>query len=203
MEEPKGKNLQKGWYTRGYLPHRDEIGLTQSINFRLADSLPEKAIDQLKAISELSPDCPQNEKYEEQLDAWLDRGYGCCALANPKVAEVIESTLLKFHQDRYELLAWCIMPNHVHALIQPKIPIGKILQSWKSYTGRWAMERRAELGLGVPGKTFWMREYFDRFIRNEDHLQKTIHYIHQNPVKAGLCQKAEDWRWSSAWRVES
>ena len=90
------------------------------------------------------------------------------------------------------------MPNHVHVLIHPKIELGRILQSWKSYTGRWALARNAELGLGVPGKAFWMREYWDRYIRDERHLLQTIEYIHNNPVKAKLCQQAQDWPWGSA-----
>jgi hypothetical protein len=43
-----------------------------------------------------------------------------------------------------------------------------------------------------------MREYWDRFIRNDRHLENTVLYIHQNPVKAALCQRAEEWPWSSA-----
>ena len=91
------------------------------------------------------------------------------------------------------------MPNHVHVLVEPKQIWGKIVQSWKSYTGRWAMERNAKLVLGVPGKRFWMREYWDRYIRNEDHLRTVIDYIHRNPVTAGLCLLPEQWRWSSAY----
>jgi REP element-mobilizing transposase RayT len=43
-----------------------------------------------------------------------------------------------------------------------------------------------------------MREYWDRYIRDEKHLTATLHYIHQNPVSAGLVDQAEDWPWSSA-----
>jgi len=66
------------------------------------------------------------------------------------------------------------------------------------FTGFWVMRRKAELELGVPGKSLWMREYWDRYIRNEEHLRTVIEYIHQNPVKARLCQFPESWRWSSA-----
>jgi putative transposase len=43
-----------------------------------------------------------------------------------------------------------------------------------------------------------MREYWDRYIRNEQHLHTVIEYIHQNPLKARLCSRPEEWRWSSA-----
>ena len=58
--------------------------------------------------------------------------------------------------------------------------------------------KEAELGLGVPGKHFWMREYWDRYIRDENHFHSTIAYIHDNPVKAGLCAYSYEWPWSSA-----
>ncbi len=104
------------------------------------------------------------------------------------------------------------MPNHVHALIEipgnaavpaasaspaPSSSLSSILQSWKSYTAHEANKR-----IGRNG-TFWMREYFDRFIRDEKHLRAVMAYIRENPVKAGLCAKPEDWEWSSAYRVRT
>jgi REP element-mobilizing transposase RayT len=72
------------------------------------------------------------------------------------------------------------------------------VQSWKSFTGRWVLARRFELKIELPSRRFWMPDYWDRYIRDERHFSKVVHYIHQNPVAAGLCQKAEDWLWSSA-----
>ncbi len=46
---------------------------------------------------------------------------------------------------------------------------------------------------------FWQKEYFDRFIRNARHFAKVVAYIENNPVKARLCEKPEDWPFSSAW----
>ena len=234
-EDQNGKNTSKTWYSRGYMPHLDEFGLLQSITFRLADSLPQKLLkdleEELKSIDSQHIDLERRKK----IESYLDSGLGCCALAHPKMAEVMQNALLKFDGDRYDLLAWCIMPNHVHVLIRAKAPLSKIVQSWKSFTGRWALAHNDELGLGIPvidrpeddaelelsgpevnaelelsgpednaelelsgpRKHFWMREYWDRYIRNESHLYKTINYIHQNPVKAGLCKKAEQWPWSS------
>jgi REP element-mobilizing transposase RayT len=123
---------------------------------------------------------------------------GCCALKHPLVATVMMETLEKYDPERYRLIAWCIMPNHVHVLIEPRTSLPKIVQSWKSYTGRWGMERNAELGLGVPGKAFWMRDYWDRYIRDESHFQRVVDYIHWNPVNAGLCREPHDWPWSNA-----
>ena len=206
-EHQLGKDVEKAelvlgaprWYSRGYLPHFDSKEKIQSITFRLADSLPQEKLKQLEAQLDLTPDDQRDLKKRKTIEQWLDSGLGCCALKHPDVAGTVQNSLLRFDGDRYKLLAWCIMPNHVHAVIEPSECLGKIVQSWKSYTGRWAMERNAKLVLGVPGRRFWMREYWDRYIRNENHLESVIQYIHQNPVSAGLCKSPEQWQWSSAY----
>jgi REP element-mobilizing transposase RayT len=141
--------------------------------------------------------CAPGVKRRKQIEAWLDAGLGCCALRHPQMAAVMQDTLLKFDEQKYLLLAWCIMPNHVHVLIEPKASLSTIVRSWKSYTGRWAMEHGAELGLHAP--RFWMPDYWDRFIRDVKHLRSVIDYIHNNPGKAGLCQKETDWPLSIAY----
>ena len=194
-----GAPRESRWYSRGYVPHLDDQTKIQSITFRLADSL---AQEKLKALEERLALMAEDERdlfKRKTIEGWLDSGMGCCALRHPEVARVVEETLLNFDGDRYRLLAWCVMPNHVHVVIEPAGTLGKIVQSWKSYTGRWAMQNNAMLGLGVPGKRFWMREYWDRYIRNESHLQNVVAYIHNNPVSAGLCELPEYWRWSSAY----
>ena len=114
------------------------------------------------------------------------------------MASIIEQTFLKFDGDRYKLLSWCIMPNHVHVLIEAHAPLAKIVQSWKSYTGRWAGQHKDKYNIPTPKNGFWQREYWDRFIRTKKHYQNVIDYIHKNPVSAGLCEKEADWPWSSA-----
>ncbi len=186
------------WYSRGYLPHCDKYGLLQSITFRLADSPPHTVLKQLEQELASRQQLKKDIHRRNTIQGFLDSGFGCCALQHPEMANKVQDTLLTFDGSRYRLIAWCIMPNHVHVLIEPLIGLGKIVQSWKSYTARWAIKHHAELGLGVPGTSFWMREYWDRYIRNEQHLQAVIEYIHQNPVKARLCSRPEEWRWSSA-----
>ncbi len=90
------------------------------------------------------------------------------------------------------------MPNHVHVLIQPARNLASIVQGWKSFTARWILRNRTALGLDIPeGGTLWMREYWDRYIRDENHYRTVVDYIHHNPVKAGLCASPELWPWSS------
>ncbi len=197
------KQSNKNWYSRGYLPHYDNINLVQSVTFRLADSLPQKMLERLAFELKSMPLHERNIAKRQKIEEWLDAGMGCCALKNTAMANVVQRAIKKFEVDKYDLFAWCVMPNHVHMLIQPKLELGKIIQSIKSFTGRWALEHNAELELGVPkGKPFWMREYWDRYIRNENHFNRVVEYINNNPVKAGLCENKKNWTWSSATYLE-
>ncbi len=196
---PGALTPKREWYSRGYLPHRDRIHLLQSITFRLADSLPQSKLKQLELDLKLVPEIRKDMEKRKMIEEWLDAGMGCCALGNAEAAAHVQNSLLHFDGDRYRVLAWVIMPNHVHVLIDPAEPISKIVQAWKSFTARWLLANNDRLGLGVPdSRHVWMREYWDRFIRDDDHLRATINYINQNPVKARLCRVPGDWRWSSA-----
>ena len=110
--------------------------------------------------------------------------------------------LLFFEGQRYRLEAWVVMPNHVHVLFQPTNgwTMSKSVASWKVFTGRKISEWRMRSGLvtDAQGGPVWQREYYDRFIRDENHYESVVAYIRDNPVKAGLVARAEDWKFSSA-----
>jgi len=194
------------WRSRGYLPHFDAPQAIQAITFRLADSLPREVLARIDREIAAEPETRKATERRKHVDALMDAGHGSCILAHPRAAKTVQDALLHFDGVRYQLLAWVVMPNHVHTLIEPLNPWGlaKIVQSWKSYTGRWIREHWQELsvaksaGLELGAPRVWQREYWDRFIRDERHYQATIEYIHNNPVKAGLVPRAEDWPWSSA-----
>jgi len=197
--EPQLRSKYRGWYRHNKLPHFDEKYRIQSVTFRLADSLPKCELVKLEESLKLLPAERFEIEQRKRIESFLDAGHGCCALKHDAIAETIQKTFTRFHGSKYGLLAWCIMPNHVHVLIRQINPLPSIVQSWKSYTGKWALRYLAEQGLRSPsGDTFWQPNYWDRYIRNENHFQKTLEYIHENPVKAGLCSKPEEWRWSSA-----
>jgi REP element-mobilizing transposase RayT len=183
----------KEWYSRGYIPHFDHPGLIQGITFRLADSLP---LHVRKSMAEELKNA-DNSAQRARFETYLNAGYGACYLRDPRIASLVENALLHFDGARYRLIAWVIMPNHVHVLIETfeGYPLGNILHSWKSYTAK-----EANRILGRTGQ-FWFREYFDRYIRDERHLGRAIWYIHNNPVKAGLADRPEDWPFSSASRT--
>ncbi|MGD9614476.1 MAG: transposase [Alphaproteobacteria bacterium] len=185
--EAGGPKADVGLRSRGYLPHVDAPNLVQRVVFRLADSLP-------AAIRAEIGSRPADERITA-LDAALDRGFGRRDLNNPVIAELVQTALLHFDPVRYRLLAWCVMPNHVHTLLQtmPEYSLDRIIHSWKSYTANRANRLLRRRG------TFWAREYFDRFMRDEEHLSRTAAYIEANPVNAGLCTNISDWQFSSAW----
>ena len=175
------------WYSRGYLPHCDVPGLLQAITFRLADSLPEDALIRLQQEDN---DVVRRKK----IDAWLDAGHGACWLAQPDIADIVEDVLLHGDGKRYRLIAWCVMPNHVHVLIETisGYSLPKVVQSWKSFSAK-----RVNAKVGRSGKV-WMADYFDRYIRDDHHFAALIAYIHNNPVNAGLVKEASKWQHSSA-----
>ena len=116
-----------------------------------------------------------------------------------RIAEVVEEALLHFDGERYALVAWCVMPNHVHAIaeLEEEWPLARFLHSWKSFTAHGANKILNRSG------EFWFREYHDRYIRDEEHLRTAIEYVENNPVKAGLVRVRQEWPWSSAkWERE-
>jgi REP element-mobilizing transposase RayT len=186
----------QGWHSRGYLPHWDHPGMVQSINVRLCDSLPWSVLERWENEIERLPAKSQAKRAElrRRIEVYLDEGHGACWLRHAEIARLVEGALLFFDQERYRLLAWCVMPNHVHVLIETMIGflLGEVVHSWKSYTAS-----RANKVLGRSGK-FWQNDYLDRYIRNAEHFTTVVGYIEENPVKAGLARLKTEWPWSSA-----
>src|SRR6202042_3814966 len=131
--------------------------------------------------------------YHERIDSFLDQGHGELFLADPRIANLVQSALKHFDGKRYDLHGWVIMPNHVHVLFTQRAGhrLSDILHSWKSFTAK-----EANKILGRKG-AFWQDDYFDRFIRDDEHFCNTQEYMAFDPVKAGLCPRPEDWLFSS------
>ena len=197
-----------GWHERGYLPHCDYPGLVQFVTFRLADSMPASRRGEWEHLWKIEDVRERRTKLEE----YLDRGVGECHLRDPRIAKLVEDALLHFHDGRYDLLARCVMPNHVHVLVHVwQTPLWKMVQSWKHFVqtqaNRLLAERRppARLDSDSDGSLpcrrpafQWQREYWDTFMRDEKQELKAVCYIENNPVKAKLCRATEDWKFSSA-----
>lgn len=194
------KESSDSWYSRGYFPHFDGVGVTQHVCFHLFDSLPQSLVMQWRderhdeTTSGRGDATEASREWRRRIHDALDRGYGSCFLGDVGIAKIVEDALLRFDDDRYRLHAWCVMPNHVHTLFTPlrEHKMSDVVHSWKSFTAHECNKL-----LGRTGK-FWEREPFDRYIRNQRHFQNAMAYIENNPVKAGLCAEAKDWLWSSA-----
>jgi REP element-mobilizing transposase RayT len=184
-----------GWHSRGYLPHFDGRPLPQFISLHLSDSVPSAVIERWK--QELDTKNSKRDKMllQNRIERYADQGYGSASLKDDRLAEMVQETLLKDDGKRYRLSSWVVMPNHVHLLATrfEDDTLADIMQSFKSITSH-----KANGLLGRSGQ-FWMPVYFDRYIRNAKHYQKTVEYIENNPVKARLCARPADYRFSSAW----
>jgi REP element-mobilizing transposase RayT len=187
----------RGWHERGYLPHRDELGLTQFVTFHLADSFPESLRSEWEHFARIEDDREQRK----QLEAYLDKGRGECHLRRPEIAKLVEDNFRQFGEScgsqsrapRYALRAWVIMPNHVHVLFKVgTVSMADIVGAWKKHTGRLANKLLAKRG------AFWAEDYFDTYMRDAEHEQKTARYIENNPTKAKLVLDPKEWPWSSA-----
>lgn len=202
----------EGWHSRGYLPHYDDGCAIQAITYRLADSLPAHVLGQLEEQT------ADDTKRRAAIERYLDAGHGSCALGQHANAEAVVRAWMHGNGVGYRLHAWVIMPNHVHVVAEPinGHSIGKIVAAWKSISARsilpgtaTAPGRNSPRPLSVvdqrtgsrPTKRhLWQVDYYDRFIRNEQHYRAAVDYVHENPVKARLVARAEDWPWSSASR---
>lgn len=182
-----------------YLPHWTADRGIYHIVFRLADSLPYSVVEEFKAERDsllqrtnISIEDRDRLQYllSERIDSYLDAGDGECLMKHPEAAAIVANAAEFFNRKRYQLYAWCVMPNHVHLILEPTAgeALPKILHSLKSYTSKninSALDRRG---------TVWQPEYFDHLIRSEVSLARTVAYVLNNPAKANL----SDWKWLGA-----
>ncbi|MBI4026092.1 MAG: HsdR family type I site-specific deoxyribonuclease [Verrucomicrobia bacterium] len=175
------------------LPHWQQGEVFCFVTWRLADSLPSEKLAQWQAEREAwlrqhpepwdeAAENEYHERFSRQIDGWLDQGSGSGVLRDPALARVVAEALRHFDQDRYNLVSFVVMPNHVHVVFKPRTPhrLEDIVKSWKGFTAR---EINRRLGRTGP---LWQADYWDRLIRNERHFVKCVEYIRENPVKAKL-----------------
>ena len=175
--------------SRGYLPHFENRAI-QFITFRLYDSVPKELIEEWKTVLAMENDVEHPTDVARQMhklvDKFEDSGYGQCFLADSRVADMMEQTLKHDDGKKYDLISYCIMPNHVHVLIRVSegVSLSSILHTWRSYSAH-----EANKILGRSGD-FWMKDYYDRYIRDARHYTAVVQYIKDNPAKAGLGTQA-------------
>jgi type I restriction enzyme, R subunit len=184
-----------------YLPHWTREGGIYAVNFRLADALPQHVVAEWKQEREeivrraeqagRKLSASENKRlqalFSDKVEKYLDAGHGKCWMRRPEIATMIENSLKHFDGDRYRLIAWCVMPNHVHVVVMPigAHELHEIVHSWKSYTANQANRMLNRTGM------FWQPEPYDHLIRDEEDLIHSVEYTLSNPEAAGL----KDWKW--------
>jgi REP element-mobilizing transposase RayT len=176
-------------FYRRRLPHIDVPGSPTFITWRLYGSLPSNRAFPEKTVS--------SGRAFAAVDRLLDGGSsGPLYLRRTGIAEMVVEAL-QYNGAvlrHYGLHAYVVMPNHVHVLCTPQIPLPSLTKSLKGITAKRANEM-----LALTGQPFWAEESYDHVVRDGRQFQRIRNYIEQNPVSAGLASAAEDFRWSSAW----
>ena len=212
-----------GVFRRRNLPHLDVEGKPSFITACLHGSLPAAGFrriaayrDQLDArvkpaeLSDAEWEIKKHKLIFKRVDSILDRESPVKHFTDARLAEVVQNAFLHFADVRYKLFAYVVMPSHHHWMFLPaakwcneladsqrdhpqkRTPREVISHSVQSFTANRCNRLRRVTG------SFWQVETFDHYARDESELLRIIDYIEQNPVVAGLVDKAEDYRWSSA-----
>ena len=183
--------------TRQNLPHWRQDGTTYFVTSRLADSLPKHIADDWRGkrdewLAQHGATCVDDLADELRLDYQrlftdkfhdlIDAGHGECFLARRECADVLISKMIEGHATCFQLGAWCVMPNHFHAVVEPAkgSVLGEIVQHWKGGSS-FAINRL----LGRSG-SLWVKEPFDHIIRSESQWRRLSAYVADNPTKAHL-----------------
>ena len=112
-------------------------------------------------------------------------------LTRPDIAKINEDKLHEIDGKDYNLICYCIMPNHIHlvfSLLKNNRGISKIMQSIKG-----ASSREINKILNTEGR-LWQDESFDRLVRDDLELYNIINYVINNPVEAQLVNNWKDWK---------
>lgn len=193
------------YYQSGYLPHLRQPGCAYFVTFRLADSIPAGRLNQwrqervhwlnMRGIDVRAPNWNRQfwklseadrivyeRNFASKLFEALDEGMGDNCLKISAVQNIVVSALKHFDGDRVLLGDFVVMPNHVHALMMPLdgFVLEAILHSIKSWSSNQINKLLSRKG------ALWMKDSFDRLVRDGDELLRTQEYIRRNPQKANL-----------------
>jgi len=205
--------INKIYYKRK-LPHYQPHGHTFFVTFRLYGSLPvatikklkEEREKELKVVAGYANIKIRKEKYKNYQSQYFGKfdkllggsTFGPKWLQDEKIAQVVKEAIHFRDEKKYELIVYTIMPNHVHLVFTPIVGrtgcstyiVTDILKSLK-----WNTALRCNKLLKRSG-AFWQHESYDHVVRDPNELNRITEYVLNNPVKAGLCEKWEDWQWS-------
>ncbi len=153
------------------LPHVDIDGYYQFITFRTFDSID----NYLKRLYNTEQ---TNKQKQQAIDNYLDTS-SSGAYLNGEVLKYLYNFFKAKDKDLYDLVAFCIMPNHIHLLFKPLDTLSVVMQKLKG-----ASSHNINKILNKSGK-FWAGDYYDKAIRDEEHFFVVYEYIKNNPIKLG------------------
>lgn len=205
-------------FFRRKLPHIQPKDSIFFITFRLYGSLPlnvvsalkeeyESELRLLKEEARIRRECfdpsAMHRRYFERFDEFLEKySEGPQYLLENEVAQTVAGSLHFWSGKRYTLVGFCIMPNHVHLVIdldgyttelyakRPSYALSRIMESLKRHSAR-----QSNIVLQRTGH-FWQKESYDHVVRDGNELNNIIRYVIDNPVKAGLVSSSDQWRWT-------
>ncbi len=207
------KNLDYREFYRRNLPHIQPRGATFLVNFRLAGSLPVEVIERLRTDAEemerklltvndsqerlLLRDKEQRKLFAKWDDALHNSQTGPFWLKDERIAQIVANSIMYYDGEWFDILAYCIMPNHGHLVLTSfessntaDYSLQKIMHNIKRNSANHANK--------VLGRTgaFWQHESYDHFARDEKELERIVKYVLYNPVKAGLTDDWTKWKWT-------
>ena len=195
------------------MPHIQPRGAAFLVNFRLSDSLPKEVVERLRAgalrletrltiftdrnVKRLLRDKEQRKLFGRWDDALHKSTTGPLWLKDDRIAQIVVNSILYHDGNWFDLLAYCIMPNHVHLVLIPyessdstDYSLTKIMHNIKRNSAN-----HANKSLGRTG-AFWQHESYDHFARDDKELERIIRYVLYNPVQAGLIDDWAKWKWT-------
>ncbi len=197
---------------RRNLPHIQPIGGLLFVTYHVKGSIPHQQIEKWAADYECEKMQIQHsgktdketqlsllrEQYFFKYDKYLEKQGEMHFIKDEKLAKVVANSLHFWDGKKLELICYCIMSNHVHATFQlyehdeneKPVYLDVILKSIKQFSAtacNQLLERKGK---------FWQEESYDRLVRDSNELHNVIEYTLDNPIKAGLCQNRNDWKWS-------
>ncbi len=191
-------------FRRGKLPHWEIKHGRYFVTVRLADSLPAAVLARLQEIyrdlSAIESASAQftalQRQYFATMEKHLDAGTGACLLRDDDNAAILASEFEALGEVDVAVPHPTIMPNHWHALIVPAPHCVHSLD-WimRRVKGRTGLQIRAATKTSGTGSV-WQREWFDRWMRDDHEWEKTVAYIRNNPVKAGLAATWPEHPWT-------
>lgn len=171
-------------FYRNHLPHITPLGGCFFVTFCTYDSIPiHKNIG--KSHSNFLKEFKKIDVKHDDFNSGID-------ISILPFSGFIKEKILEMDNDYYELLYYCIMQNHVHMIINTGFIEDPIYLSKNMKILKGSTARNINLALNRTG-TFWQKDSYDHLIRNDIELGLIGDYILENPVKAGLISKWEDW----------